>query len=143
MPDTPRRYRVTPWPIWIVAPVLLVVAAVGAAGAKTAVDVVGWGFVALFALSYLYAAERCGVYSTTWGIESRMMRRHNSFRIPWSDIGGFSVSNVSAQLVIVVRLADGRKKLLPSTRAWPYSRHEVESICNSLDHDRMAAARTP
>ena len=109
-----RIYRITPWPTRIGAPLAALVVIAGLFhNGETAVLPIP----IVLAATYIYLAERCGLVVTHNGVESRMTRRENRFRYRWSDVGGFELVDRGAQVPIVMRLPDGSRKLLPSTRA--------------------------
>lgn len=136
----PRIYRITPWPIRIGAPLVALVVILGLIhdGAAAAVPI-----PIVLAAAWLYAAERCGVVVTADGIESRMTRRENMFRRPWTDIQTFELADNGSQAAIVMRLRDGSRQILPSTRAWRYDKGKVQHILAELLREQAAAnART-
>jgi hypothetical protein len=134
-----RRYRITPWPVRILVPVLalVVILAVAADNDAPAVTI---PIVLILAGLYIFAAERCGVYADDSGLESRMTRRANSFRYAWSEIDHFELIQGGAQLAVVIHLAGGTSRILPSTTAWKYDRSAVERIYDQLNHE-LATAR--
>jgi hypothetical protein len=134
--DLARRYRVTPWAIRICVPlaVLVVIAGLVNAGAEAAIPL-----PIVLGAAWIYAAERCGLVVTPGGIESRMTRRENRFRHPWSDIDSFELADDGAQVAIVMRLRDGSQQRLPSTRGWFWDKTTVEHIFADLKREQAAA----
>jgi len=126
------RYRITPWPVRILIPVVALVLIAGIAQSGTAPAVLIPVVVAA-AIAYLLAAERVGLYCSARGLDSRMTRRTNSFRYSWSEIDRFEVVERGAQLAIVVHLRDGSQRSLPSTKAWGYQRSSVTQMCDELN----------
>ncbi len=134
-----RHYRITPWPVRVLVPFIAFVVVLAVIADRTAPAVVV-PIVVVLAGAYIYAAERSGLYVTDRGIESRMTRRGDSFRFSWADVDHFELLEGTAQLAIVVYLADGKRVILPSTKAWMYDRRSVEQIYDQLTRD-LAAAR--
>ena len=112
-----RHYRVSIWPLYVLVPFTAVVAVAGLISDHTAPAVLV-PIVVLLAAAWIYAARRSGLYVTDSGVESRMTRRENSFRFSWPEIDHFELVSNDAQMAIVMCLADGKRLLLPSTRAW-------------------------
>jgi hypothetical protein len=131
-----RSYRITPWPIRLGAPlvVLIVIAGLLHDGAAAAVPL-----PIILGAAWIYGAERCGLIVTADGIESRMTRRRSRFRRPWSDIDSFELVDNGAQVVIAVRLRDGSRRFLPSTRAWRWDKRKVRQILADLLREQTAA----
>ena len=137
-----RRYRITPWAVRVFVPLvgLVVILAVVADRAAPSLIV---PVVVVLTGSYVYLAERCGLYVTDSGIESRMTRRGDSFRTLWTDIDHFELLEDAAQVAIVMCLADGGRVILPSTKAWRYDRKRVEGIYDQLERDLVSARSHP
>ena len=115
------RYRITPWPARILAPIVAPVCIAGIVHAGTAPAVL-IPTVVIVTAAYVLAAERIGLYASASGLESRMTRRANSFRYEWSEIDRFEVVENGAQVAIVVHLKNGSRRMLRSTRACGISR---------------------
>jgi hypothetical protein len=132
----PRVYRIKPWPVRIGAPLLaaIVVQALLHAGAGAAVPI-----PIVLAAVYIYLAERCGLVVTSDRIKSRMTRRENTFSYAWTEIDGFDLVGDGAQVAIVMRLRDGSRKLLPSTRAWLWDKRKINQIYTALEQEQTAA----
>jgi hypothetical protein len=130
-----RRYRIVPWPIRIGVPLaaLIVVAGLLNAGAAAAIPV-----PIILAAGWVYSAERCGLVATEGGIESRMTRPKNRFQHPWTDIESFELVDNGAQVALAVRLGDGSRQLLPSTRAWFWDKSKVKHILADLIREQSA-----
>jgi hypothetical protein len=69
---------------------------------------------------------------TDMGIESRMTRRQNKFRHGWTDVGSFEFVDNGKQVAIAMRLRDGSRTLLPSTRVWSWEKRAVNQIYSAL-----------
>ena len=130
--EATRRYRIEPWPVRILMPVVVGAFVIQIVSSRTAPAVLV-PVVLVLGAAYVYATERCGLYVSDWGLESKMARRGNSFRYPWAEIDGFTIIAGGAQLAIVLHLVDGGEVVLPSTKAWTYNRSAVEEICEGLN----------
>ena len=126
------RYRIAPWPIRVLIPIVALVLIAGIVHDGTAPAVL-IPVVVVAAIAYLFAAERVGLYCSASGLESRMTRRTNSFRYGWSEIDRFEVVENGAQVAIVIHLRDGSHRMLPSTKAWRYQRSLVIDMCAQLN----------
>lgn len=124
----PRVYRITPWPIRIVVPLLVIVVIAGLlhGGSLWAVPI-----PVVSGAAWICAAEWCGLVVSDIGIESRMIRRWNRFRYAWADIGGFELVDSGERVGIAMRLRDGSRKLLPSMRTWFWDKGAVKQIYGS------------
>jgi hypothetical protein len=131
------RYRIAPWPVRILIPIVALVLIAGIEHDGTAPAVL-IPVVVVVAIAYLVAAERVGLYCSASGLDSRMTRRMNSFRFGWREIDRFEVVEKGAQVAIVVHLTDGSQRLLPSTRAWCYQRSLVIRMCAELNRRARA-----
>jgi hypothetical protein len=131
-----RRYRIPPWPVRIGAPLtaLMVVIALIHAGAAVATPV-----PIILAAGWIYGGEYCGLVVTDQGIESRMTRRENRFRHEWAEVDGFDLVENGSQVGIVMRLCDGSRVLLPSTRAWLWDKRKVVAILAALKRAQARA----
>lgn len=141
-PAVETRYRIAPWPVRVLIPLLTLVLIAGIAHDGTAPAVL-IPVVVMGAIAYLVAAERVGLYCSASGFESRMTRSANSFRYEWSEVDRFDVVDNGAQVAIVVQLRDGSQRMLPSTRAWRYQRSLVSGICDELNRRTRARAEVP
>ena len=131
------RYRIAPWPIRVLIPAVALVAIGGLVHDHTA-PVVSIPLVVAAAIAYILAAERCGLYASARGLESRMTRRANSFRYRWSEIERFEPVDNGYQVAVVVQLRDGSARILPSTRAWRYQRASISDMCAQLNQKASA-----
>jgi hypothetical protein len=68
-----------------------------------------------------------------------MTRQDNRFRHPWTDIDTFELADNGAQVAIEMRLHDGTRQLLPSTRAWFWDVCKVNRILADLRREQTAA----
>lgn len=135
-----RRYRIKPWPIRICIPLAAVAIIAGLVGSHDSALV---PLVVALAVTYVWLAERCGLYVTDWGIESRMTRRQNSFRYPWSEVDRFDLADNGAQVAVAMQMRDGSRKVLPSTRAWSWDKRSVEHILADVKREQAAAGADP
>jgi len=131
-----RRYRIRPWPIRIGVPFAALVVVIGlihdGAAAATPIAII-------LAAGWIYGAEYCGLVVTNQEIESRMTRRQNRFRHQWAEVDGFELVEGQSQVGIVMRLRDGSRVLLPSTRAWFWNKHKVAEILAALKREQASA----
>jgi hypothetical protein len=132
------RYRIKPWPIRILIPIaaLALIAGIVHDGDAPAVLI---PLVAFAATAYLYAGEGIGLYCSPGGLESRMTRRHNSFRYQWAEIERFEIVEAGALLAIVIHLRDGSQRVLPSTKGWRSQRAWLAETCTELNRRARAA----
>ena len=119
----PRVNRITPWPIRILVPIAVIVAIAGVVHGGSV-----WAVPIPLALGVVWigAAEWCGLVVTDMGIETRMTRRQNRFRHGWSDVGSFEFVDNGKQVATAMRLGDGSRTLLPSTRTWSWDKRAVQ-----------------
>ena len=94
----------------------------------------------IFAAAWIYGGEYCGLVVTNQEIESRMTRRENRFRYQWRDVDGFELVEGQSQVAIVMRLRNGSRVLLPSTRAWFWNKRKVVAILSALRREQAGAA---
>jgi hypothetical protein len=131
------RYRIVPWPIRVLMPAMALVVMDGLAHDHAA-PVILIPLVIVAVIAYIVAAERCGLYVSADGLESKMTRRANSFRYRWSEIERFELVDNGYQVAIVVHLRDGSERILPSTRAWRYQRASISEMCVQLNQNASA-----
>ena len=94
----------------------------------------------ILAAGWIYGGEYWGLVVTDQGIESRMTRRENWFRHQWAEVEGFDPVEHGSQVAIAMRLCDGSRVLLPSTRAWRWNRRKIVAILAALRRE-LAEAR--
>jgi hypothetical protein len=135
--DSPaRRYGITPWPVRLGVPILALVVIAGlihdGAAAATPIPII-------LAAGCIYGGEYCGLVVTDQEIESRMTRRENRFRQQWTEVDGFELVDNGWQVPIVMRLRNGSRVLLPSTRAWFWNKRKVSEILGALIREQAGA----
>ena len=128
-----RRYRTTPWPIRIGAPLLALVVVAGLIhdGPDAAIPI-----PIILCAGWIDGGEYCGLVVTDEAIESRMTRRENRFRHQWTEVDGFELVDNGSQVAIEMRLCNGSSVLSLSTRAWFRNQRKVSEILAALRREQ-------
>jgi hypothetical protein len=131
-----RRYRIAPWPIRIGVPFLVLVVVLGLIhdGAAVAIPI-----PIILGAGWIYGGEYCGLVVTDEAIESRMTRRQNRFRYQWPEVDEFEFVENASQAAIVMRLRNGSRVLLPSTRAWFWNKRAVAEVLAALRREQAGS----
>jgi hypothetical protein len=71
-----------------------------------------------------------------------MTHKENRFTCRWTGIDTFELVDNGAQIAIVMRLRDGSRQLLPSTRAWFWDKGKVNQTLDAFAENKRQHNRT-